>query len=238
MTLVSRMDQKFYPNFADNWDDLLFRQRIESHLSSDSVVLDVGAGAGIVEAMHFRGQVAKMCGIDLDPRVLENEKLDEGKVANASEIPYDDATFDVVFADNVMEHLDNPMATFGEIYRVLKPGGVLLFKTPNRSHYMPLIARVTPHRFHQFVNRLRGRDAEDTFPTLYRANSKTQVAAIAAASGLELDQVELVEGRPEYLRMSFVTYSLGLMYERLVNASDTFARFRILLIAVLHKPAS
>ena len=191
-----------------------------------------------MEAMHFRGKVAKVCGIDLDPRVLENDKLDEGKIANASEIPYGDETFDIVFADNVMEHLEDPLTVFQEIYRVLKPGGKLLFKTPNRTHYMPLIARITPHKFHQFVNRIRGREAEDTFPTLYRANSERQIGHIAAVSGFDLERIDLIEGRPEYLRMSFATYPFGVLYERTVNASKALSRFRILLIAILYKPVS
>lgn len=232
------IDRTFYPEFHDNWDDQLFRKRIEAKLSSDSSILDVGAGAGIVEAMHFRGQVALVCGIDVDPRVLRNDKLDQARISDARQIPYDDESFDLVFADNVMEHLEDPLTVFLEIHRVLKPGGFLLFKTPNRRHYMPLIARATPHRFHQFVNRMRGRDAEDTFPTLYLANSERQVEEIANASGFELEGVELVEGRPEYLRMSFLTYLFGLLYERIVNASDVFSRFRILLIATLRKPAS
>ncbi|MEI2780661.1 MAG: hypothetical protein V9H25_05130 [Candidatus Competibacter sp.] len=45
-------------------------------------------------------------------------------------------------------------SVFREVARVLKRGGVFLFKTPNKTHYMPTIARLTPHRFHQFVNRI------------------------------------------------------------------------------------
>lgn len=236
MGLVTWLDKTFYPDFEKNWDDKLFRKRIEDHLTKHTVVLDLGAGAGIVKEMHFRGQVARICGVDLDPRVEKNEKLDEGKIADASNIPYADETFDVVFADNVMEHLNDPETVFSGINRVLKPGGIALFKTPNRSHYMPLIARSTPHGFHQFVNRLRGRDAKDTFPTYYRANSEGQVQELAARTGFEVATIELIEGRPEYLRLTFVTYVFGLLYERIVNASSLLARWRILLIAELRKP--
>ncbi len=47
----------------------------------------------------------------------------------------------------------------------------------------------------------------------------------------------LIEGRPEYLRLSSFTYLLGWLYERLVNALPGLEQFRILLIAVLEKPA-
>lgn len=238
MSLVQTIDQKFYPGFERNWDDYLFRERILAVLRPDSAVLDLGAGAGIVGAMNFRGIARKVCGVDLDPRVVDNPFLDEGRVSDAGEIPYPDNSFDLIFADNVMEHLEHPDEVFREIERVLRPGGKLLFKTPNRSHYMPVIARMTPHRFHQWVNRLRGRDESDTFPTRYRCNSPTQVARIAEASKLEVEVLELIEGRPEYLRISAMTYLIGIMYERLVNSTPMLKRFRILIIATLSKPSA
>jgi SAM-dependent methyltransferase len=177
------IDQSWYSEFSKNWDDLLFRERILANIKPDAVVLDLGAGAGIVAQMNFKGLAKKVCGVDLDPRVVENLMLDEGRVSDAGEIPYGDALFDVVFSDNVFEHLDEPLAVYKEVARVLKPGGVFLFKTPNKWHYMPTIARMTPHGFHQFVNRLRGRAEVDTFPTRYRTNTKGDVQRLAAAAG-------------------------------------------------------
>jgi len=236
MSLVQTIDQKFYPDCQKNWDDQIFRQRVLDVLTPSMRLLDLGAGAGIVVAMNFKGLAAQVCGVDLDSRVVDNPFLDEGRVSDAGEIPYPDASFDVVISDNVMEHLDYPEEVFREIFRVLRPGGKLLFKTPNRTHYMPLIARMTPHRFHQWVNRRRGRHEIDTFPTRYRCNSPSQIRRHAANVGLNLDQIELIEGRPEYLRISAPTYLMGLIYERLVNALPFFARFRILIIATLVKP--
>lgn len=235
-SLVPRIDLTCYPGFKRNWDDQLFRERILLHLRPDAAVLDLGAGAGIVEQMNFRGLAGSVCGVDLDPRVVDNPMLDEGRVANADGIPYEDGRFDVVFSDNVLEHLDEPLQVFREVERVLKPGGVFLFKTPNKWHYMPTIARLTPHGFHQYVNRLRGRAAVDTFPTRYRANCLGDVARLAAATGLLVERLDRIEGRPEYLRMTWPTYLIGLAYERLVNSAEIFAPLRILLIGCLRKP--
>jgi len=230
------MDVRFYPGATKNWDDERFRDAILAVLRPEDELLDLGAGAGIVAAMNFRGAAQRVCGIDLDPRVTENPFLDEGRVSDGSRIPYPDHSFDVVISDNVLEHLDEPLAVFREVSRVLRPGGRFLFKTPNATHYMPLIARCTPHAFHRAVNRLRGRNGDDTFPTRYRANSPRALRRLARGAGLDLVRVERVEHRPEYLRLHPLTYALGLAYERLVNLHEVFAPLRVVLLGEMQKP--
>lgn len=230
---VFRLDGCLYPGVQKNWDDELFRDRVLQCLSDSSEVLDLGAGAGIVAAMNFRGVAKRVCGVDLDPRVVANPWLDEGKVADAGGIPYPDESFDVVFADNVIEHLAEPEAVFAEVRRVLRPGGRFLFKTPNRTHYMPLVASLTPLRVHAALNRLRGRASVDTFPTLYRANTRRKVQDLARRTGFIVSKVERFEGRPEYLRMWWPTYLLGAAYERIVNSTPLLASLRIVLFAEL-----
>lgn len=233
--LISWIDRKFYAGFAANWDDQMFRHEVLQNLQMDMKILDLGAGAGIVAAMNFLGKAQKVCGVDLDPRVVSNPFLDEGRVSDAGEIPYPDESFDLVFSDNVLEHLAQPQQVFLEVARVLKPDGVFMFKTPNKWHYMPAIARVTPHWFHQFINHLRGRAEADTFPTLYRANTRGDVKKLAAATGFDVSFIKVLEGRPEYLRISALLYPIGLIYERLVNSSVKMEPFRVLLIGSLKK---
>lgn len=233
---ITFLDQRFYADFQSNWDDDLFRQRVLQFVDRQTDVLDLGAGAGIVQAMNFRGHARKVCGIDLDPRVLKNPYLDEGRVADARRIPYPDCSFDTVIADNVMEHLADPLDVFREIARVLRPSGRLIFKTPNRNHYMPFIARITPYRFHQWINKKRGRQTLDTFPTRYLCNSRRQISGLADSCGLEVQRIDFIEGRPEYLRLTALTYLFGIAYERLVNFSSSLSGLRIVIVATLLKP--
>lgn len=237
MGLKQRLDRKFYPNVERNWDDSLFRSYLLRRITPDAVVLDLGAGAGIVTQMNFLNQCREICGVDPDPRVIENPYLHEGKVGFGENLPYPDGKFDVVFCDNVMEHLDNPVVVLSEIARVLKPTGYFLWKTPNRRHYVPLVASLTPTRFHRYINRVRGREESDTFPTRYKVNRPATAASACAASGLKMTDYRLIESRPEYMRISLPTYILGILYERLVNSTDLLRQYRVLFMGEAQKPA-
>lgn len=229
-SFVAHLDQSFYPNYQRNWDDKLFREKILRVVDPTTHLLDIGAGAGIVAEMNFKGLVGKAVGIDPDPRVKTNPFLDEGHIGFGDKLPFPDQSFDVVICDNVLEHLDQPLIVFKEVLRVLKPGGKFLFKTPNKFHYMPFISTVTPVWFHKFYNRKRGRHETDTFPTRYRANSRQAVTKYAQQAGFVSCEVSLIEGRPEYMRLFVLTYVFGWLYERLVNSTAILAPLRILLI--------
>lgn len=237
MTLTDWLDNTFYPDHARNWDDQIFREHILDHLKPEHSVLDMGAGAGIVASMNFRGLAKSVVGIDLDPRVEENEFLDSAVVGDVTKTPFEDASFDVIICDNVMEHIEFPVAFLAEVSRLLKPGGIFLGKTPNKFHYMPLTASCTPLWFHRFFNRMRGRAEEDTFPTFYRLNAPNAVANHAHSNDLGLEAVKLVEGRPEYLRIFPPFYLVGIIYERLVNRFKILKRFSILLMVTIKKTA-
>jgi SAM-dependent methyltransferase len=236
MNSAHALDSRFYPHYADHWDDRIFREVILRHIRKDSFILDLGAGSGYVEQMNFRGTSRKMCGLDPDPSVLGNPHLDEAKVGSGEAIPWPDQIFDVVFADNVLEHLSNPEAVFREVLRVLKPGGCFLAKTPNRFHYVTLIAQLTPTSFHEFFNRLRGRNGVHTFKTYYGVNSRNAIAKLAKKCGFELRDLQCIEGRPEYLRFSVPSYYFGMAWERVVNRFEFLSGIRVLIVAVLQKP--
>lgn len=234
--MTDLLDRRLYPGVRSNWDDELLREAVLRRLEADTCVLDLGAGRGLVAQMAFRGLARRVVGVDLDPRVGSNPNLDEGIVASATQLPFADSSFELVVCDNVLEHIGEPAGVMNEVARVLKPGGRFLAKTPNRSHYMPLISRLTPISFHRWVNRLRGRDESDTFRTCYRINTPRDVEHYARCSGLEVEEIRLIEGRPEYLRVSAATYLLGALYERVVNSSAWLSRFRIAMLIELRKP--
>ena len=98
-------------------------------------VLDVGCGPGTITVdLAERVAPGRVVGIDTSREVL----LKAGELAAARgvtttlfeqadvfDLPYGDASFDVVHAHQVLQHLDDPVAALREMRRVLRPGGVL-----------------------------------------------------------------------------------------------------------------
>jgi SAM-dependent methyltransferase len=231
--VISYLDKKFYAEFPSNWDNKLFRRKIFSVLKKDHDVLDLGAGSGYVKEMNFKSDVHEVTGIDLDPGIAGNSFLHHyilGSVYDLSVL--EGKKFDVVFCNSVIEHIDDAQKFVNEISSVLKPGGYFFGKTPNRHHYMPVIARLTPLSFHKWLNKKRGRPEEHTFPTHYRLNTPRRIKKFFDRPPFENLVVETFEGPPSYLRMNFIFYSLGWAYERLVNAFRMDALKMVIIFSV------
>ena len=98
--------------------------------------LELGCGTGffLLNLMQA-GLAARGSVTDLSPgmvaaalRNAEALGLDvDGRVADAEQIPYDDATFDVVVGHAVLHHIPDLDVAFREVLRVLKPGGRFVF---------------------------------------------------------------------------------------------------------------
>lgn len=94
-------------------------------------ILDVGCGTGA--NLEMLGAFGDAEGVDVSEDALEFCKargLDRVKLGAAERLPWDDASFDLVTALDVVEHLDDDVAGLEEMFRVLKPGGTALFFVP------------------------------------------------------------------------------------------------------------
>jgi SAM-dependent methyltransferase len=106
-----------------------------------SRVLDVGAGS-CPYRHHFSGcDYRTQDFVALDPEQLR-DKRGYGQinyVCDATSIPVDDGSFDVVLCTEVLEHVPEPALVVKEMSRVLKPGGKLLLTAPLGSglHQVP-----------------------------------------------------------------------------------------------------
>ncbi len=195
---VSDLRARLYPEVGaggytrrDGFVD--FYTRVNALVDSDSEVLDFGAGRGAwtdepLAPFHRRlravqDRVRRVVGVDVDPVVLENPSLAEARVMGPGEpIPYGDEAFDLVIADYVLEHVaeEDAPGVAAEILRVLKPGGWLAARTPNKWGMIGIGARAVPNDLHtRVLKHLQpGRKEQDVFPVRYSMNTRRDLARL------------------------------------------------------------
>lgn len=111
-----------------------------------ATALDVGCGGGLL-AEEFATAGFTVTGIDPSPNSIATARRHADRnrlrityeVGSAEQLPYPDASFDVVYCCDVLEHVRDLPRTMAEIGRVLKPGGVFYFDTINRTFLSKLI---------------------------------------------------------------------------------------------------
>jgi ubiquinone/menaquinone biosynthesis C-methylase UbiE len=129
---------------------------------SECDILNVGGSAGAIDnfiADHAR----RVIGIDIDESAIEHArhkfKKDnlEFQVADALNLPFDDASFEIVICSHVYEHVPDPVKMFDEIHRVLRTDGICYFSAGNRlmwnePHYnLPMLAIVPRPMAHLYI---------------------------------------------------------------------------------------
>jgi SAM-dependent methyltransferase len=203
-----------------------FYGRINSLVSSQSSVVDLGAGraAWLADPVPYRqqlrnlqGRVGRLVGVDVDDAVLRNPTVDEAMVMpDPGTIPLPDASADAIIADYVLEHIEDAPRIAAEIQRVLRSGGWFCARTPNRKGMTALAARLVPNAAH--VSALRvlqpHKQAEDTFPTRYRMNDLATIRSLFPSSSF-LNCSYTFDSEPGYVGGS----------SALLRVLDTIKRF-------------
>jgi SAM-dependent methyltransferase len=97
-------------------------------------VLDLGCGAGTdsLVAAQMVGAEGHVVGVDMTPEMIAKARASATELgaanvefveSEAERLPFDGASFDVVISNGVIDLIPDKDAVFGEIYRVLVPGG-------------------------------------------------------------------------------------------------------------------
>jgi len=103
-------------------------------------LLDVGCGGGLLAEEFARCGFA-VTGIDPAPETIDTARAHastsglsiEYEIGSGEHLPFPDGAFDLVACCDVLEHVDDVARVIGEISRVLRPGGLFLYDTVNRT---------------------------------------------------------------------------------------------------------
>ncbi len=176
--------------FARSDGSVAFYTRVHALLTADDVVLDFGAGRGRFNdtapaysraLQDLRPHVSRVIGVDPDPAVHQNATVHEARVMpDVSTVPVDSLSVDVVVTNWVFEHVTDPAAVAAELDRVLKPGGLICARTPNRWGHWAVGARLVSNRAHDRLLSWMGtrREGRDIFPTRYLMNTPRALRAL------------------------------------------------------------
>lgn len=124
----------------------------------EATCLDIGCSVGLITSA-LAPLFKQTIGLEYDEIALRaadadtrrNVKLIQGDAMN---LPFGDRTVDVIVCAQVYEHVPRPETLFGEMYRLLRPGGLVFFSGPN------WLFPIEPHYFLPFLHWLPRRLAD------------------------------------------------------------------------------
>ena len=229
---VAFLRNKFYPpdKYIDH--DTIFYNWINESLTKDQKVLDIAAGDGNIWKYDFKERCKEVIGIDVDKKILSNPNLTTAVLGNFFENSFKDSSFDIVFANYFVEHINDPVVFLKEIQRILKTGGSVYFRTLNLYYYAGIVSKFTPFAFHRYYNKKLDRVEHDIWPTFYRLNTTRKIKKLSKKLGLHYE-IKMFEGYPGYLRINPILFLMGVLYERTVNKINVLNDFKGILMCKL-----
>lgn len=117
-----------------DWDPTFYQKYIDTlHQASDGGrALDVGCGVGrVVGALRTRGVDA--CGVDVSEANIQRatQSGNPCQFYDGRRLPFEAGVFNTAGAQNVLEHVEDPVGFLTELVRVIKPLGTIVISSPN-----------------------------------------------------------------------------------------------------------
>lgn len=214
-----------------------FYSRVNSLLSKSMILLDFGTGRAAWNEddscsyrkglRSMKGKVEKVVGCDLDEAIFENNSVDERvQIKIGEDLPFEDESFDIIISDYTFEHISNPHEVAKELHRILKPGGWVCARTPNKYSYISIFTRMVKNSYHKKILKhvQPERKEIDVFPTVFKLNS---IADISKYFDRKLfDQfIYRYEAEPAYYFNSKVVFACMLLLNKIVPPVMKFNLF-------------
>jgi glycosyltransferase involved in cell wall biosynthesis/SAM-dependent methyltransferase len=234
---LSPKDQATLDVLLRNEADMAFRRRAKTlidylDLHDGEAVLDCGCGMGVYLMMMGKLRNLKLYGVDGDLARLEWAENERAPAHLSSvdihRLPFADASFDKILMSEVLEHLADDRVAMREIYRVLKPGGILALSVPHANYpfwWDPI--NKTLERLGQEPIRNAG-PITGLWSNHWRLYKPDELRDVISGAGLVVDALE-EQTHYSFPFIHFIVYSIGkplieynVLPQRLRDSADRF----------------
>lgn len=182
-------------------------------------ILDIGAGSGGKTTFYALNGAKRLTGIDMEEGFISqardfassrNANNIDFIVANAEEMPFHDASFDMCVMNDVFEHLSKPEVVLKEVNRVLKPHGKVFINSPPYFH--PYGAHLTDLIGIPYVHLL--------FPEPVLINAYKKLASETKSAEKRIDlRFGIVDNREQITYINKMTIT---RFEKIIRNQDRF----------------
>lgn len=132
--------------FGPTWTRHVAAYALCAPLLPEGRILDLGCGVGHSFALLAPRDTV---GVDLEPAALAGQER-ETHVADMRALPFADGSFDGLISVQSLEHVAEGERVVAEARRVLRPGGVAVFHTPNRLTFARPDEIIDPYHFVEY----------------------------------------------------------------------------------------
>ena len=182
------------------YSQYIYEEILAGNCQTNYIWLDLGCGHQLLPPWRYDEEkiLVKKCktivGLDYDFHSLTKHRTIENKIrGDISNLPFSDNSFDLITSNMVLEHLNRPEIQLKEIHRILKPGGKLIFHTPNKLSYTTVMARLIPERIKdKLIFLLQSRKEEDVFPAFYKINSRSEIEKLSEQCGFRVKKIRMI----------------------------------------------
>lgn len=219
----------------------LYVNVLKSYVKQGIIWLDIGSGHQILAPWRYEDEKSLVAisqlvvGIDHSMDSLRSHRSVVLKVkGDITNLPFRDNCFDLVTANMVVEHLDDPEIQFKQVSKIMRPGGIFIIHTPNTLSIWVIIARLLPDIIKSnLIKLLEGRKENDTFTAYYKANSRKKIVEMASKSGFKVDRIRMLVSLPIFGIIPPIVI-LELIWIRILMIK-CFKQFRPNIIAILKR---
>lgn len=134
------------------------------------------------------------------------------ELADATKLQYDDETFDVVFADAVIQHVIDFKTAMQELCRVLKPGGIMIVSAVNSNN--------PPHSAYKRFKKIRGEEYEYGYERTYKPYELRELFLKSGLADVSIDGFSVAYGMLRLKKYRKVYGKLGTYLHKAVKLID------------------